>query len=510
MNIPIREYAARLNNDFDIRFIFGAQALKGDPATAPQEDIVEAVHNQLVSQAADGHKAVRFALSVLCMPETSKKDAGRWKPRLEQIVKKADLLDMPVVGGHSVQGNSGFYILIAVDIHPHQASRKTGMRSRIPPLAPPRFLHHRLDLCGSAQGCAAKYPPDQFAEIHRHVLSQRTLDNFSDMRVNDDAVCCRLDKHTAACFTVDIIKPIVRSASLFGRIAVAHAANDLLAKGVGPKGGIEILSDDLRTGGETLKEIGWGGREEMTRRLKAVCLGSYELESRDLFYGTLFYGLCSYRDFIPNSNPKENDVLILTKPLGSGVLSRYAALKAFGLSRKEKNACALMLAHMLHPSAKMAEILRDSAGVHACTDISGFGLIGHLKEMLEPAGLSARLWLPRIPFLPCAIEAYPKAVFCSVNRNMGHFSACVHSAISAHGPETTAKMSLLYDAQTAGGFLVAVSKRQANKILKEFLKLGSPAHIIGKVVRKKTWCIEVSDQYPCPRTPSERERSTWA
>ncbi|HRZ40483.1 MAG TPA: selenide, water dikinase SelD, partial [Candidatus Omnitrophota bacterium] len=438
--------------------------------------------------SAQGKKPA-FALSILGLPNSLDTDTMALQDFLSSIVEGMDSMRVPVVGGHTITSQDMAYTLILVEVVPANQVIMTVEHDRpdqqkaCPISRRKSFVERDKLVIGGLQGCAAKYPAEKLDQILDFAISQLPQDHFANLHVKDDVVLYYLDEVRAVAFSVDVIKTLCNSSEVFGRTAIVHALSDLYAKGIRPQGVVPVMFAPAYVGAQTLAGIAEAGRQEI-RRADAVSIGGYQLEALDLFYGALVYGTVERSRYISNSNVKEGDWLILTKPLGTGVLLSHGFGNQYLLAA-ERRAYQYALNHLVTPNRDAGEVI-TSEGVDAATDITGFGFIGHLLEMIEPAGMSARLWLERIPILPRAREVYLEAMPCSVRGNMRKFGYRVDSsALDETDRMMDAYLHLLYDAQTSGGLLIAVSPEKAARLMKEFESRGVGAAVVGEVVVKQ-------------------------
>lgn len=490
----MKEFIGRIDSRHDARFTFATLKIDfrdfNNTATERAAGFIKGIFKNMNVKK----RKPLFALSLACFPGESTLDKELLRRFLSVIVEQADRLSLPIVGGHTVENADIIYTLILVEIIPRDElyERQKQVSPKALPDKKPSwdlFFEDRLINCSGMQGCAAKYPPDKLDEILGCAISRLPLDRFGNLFIKDDVILYRLDDEKSVAFSVDIIKPIVNSAYFFGRIAVTHAASDLYAKGVFPEGAVAIMLKHSFYSGDVCGKIKDAGREEI-RRLSCEYLGAYNIEAKELFYGALLYGVCQNRDYIRNSGAKKGDFLILTKPIGSGVIAGYAMLKAFDLSGKEPLFYKRMIENMVEPSLVAARVMK-AARVNACTDVTGFSLLGHLKEMIDPDNLGARIKLNKVLFLPGAQSFYPRATHCSVNRNMHYYSKSVFLSGSVNNKSKAGKIALLYDAQTSGGLLLSAAPEDAKNILKNLKQHNIKASIIGVVTERNKFPIEI-------------------
>jgi selenide,water dikinase len=312
------------------------------------------------------------------------------------------------------------------------------------------------------------------AQVLRHVPSISDPRILVDASTRDDAAVYRLAPDRAIVATVDFFTPIVDDAYDFGRIAAANAFSDLFAMGatpllalnlVGwPRGKLpyELLGEVLRGGADIAKEAG------------AFVLGGHSVDDPEPKYGMVAIGEAHPDRIVTLARAQDGDVLVLTKPIGTGVLST-------ALKRDLVDAAALApaVASMTTLNAGAARAML-ATGVHAATDVTGFGLLGHLHNMLAASGVAARLAAAAVPLLPRAAELVGRgAVPGGTQRNREAVAA--HVTFGAGVDETT--RVLLCDAQTSGGLLIAVPAAKADALLEGLKRERTPAAArIGRIV----------------------------
>lgn len=298
-------------------------------------------------------------------------------------------------------------------------------------------------------GCGCKIAPS----VLQQMLQTTNKTPFQHLLVgnesSDDAAVYQINRDTAVISTTDFFLPIVDDAYDFGRIAAANAISDVYAMGGSPLMAIAILGWPLeKLSAETAQQVLEGGR--------AVCAeagiplaGGHTIDSNDPIFGLAVTGLVATKNLKPNNTARAGDHLLLTKPLGVGVLS--TALKR-GVLQQAHYRCLLEQMTALN---KIGELLGGIEGVHAMTDVTGFGLLGHLVEMAEGSGLSAALAYSSVKKIE-GLDEYlkqrtiPDATF----RNWNSYSNKVQFE---KGVNVMEAFNLLPDPQTNGGLLIAVA-----------------------------------------------------
>ena len=301
----------------------------------------------------------------------------------------------------------------------------------------------------------------------------------------DDAGVFKLSEEMALVQTVDFITPIVDDPFVFGQIAAANSLSDVYAMGGKPLTAMNVigfprLSLDL----SILTEILRGGLEKI-HEAGAVLVGGHTVEDAELKYGLSVTGTVHPRKILTNKASQAGDVLVLTKPIGTGIIS--TANKAEMADAEYLQGAAESMARL---NQKAAEAMAQ-CGVHACTDITGFGLLGHVSEMARGSGLTFRLFYSRIPLLGGAKEysamgMVPGGAYC----NQTHFGPEI--CFSGKVPEM--ERIILYDPQTSGGLLIALPRAEGEKLLGICREKGiGEASLIGEVVPREKSLIIVEN-----------------
>ncbi len=286
------------------------------------------------------------------------------------------------------------------------------------------------------------------------------------MDTSDDAGVYLLNETTALIQTVDFITPVVDDPFAFGRIAAANSLSDVYAMGGKPltamnlvcfpscKLPITLLQEVLRGGASAVSEAG------------AVLLGGHSVDDLELKYGLSVTGVVDPNMVITNGGAIEGDALVLTKPLGTGLI--ITAIKG-GLASKEASESAIKVMGELNAEASMAMV---KAGAHACTDVTGFGLAGHALEMARASDVTIELWLNRLPVVhPHALDyAAMGLIPAAAYRNKEFVAEALKGPVDGHGLEI-----LLYDPQTSGGLLVSLPESKAQMV---------PGTVVGRVMEK--------------------------
>ncbi len=288
----------------------------------------------------------------------------------------------------------------------------------------------------------------------------------------DDAAVFQLDDRRAIISTADFFPPVVDSPYDFGAIAAANALSDVYAMGGRPLMAINLVAypDDLDKG--ILAEILRGGAEKV-KQAGAVIAGGHSISDAEPKYGLSVTGEVEVARIIRKSGAHVGDRLILTKPLGTGVITT-ALKQGIAISRDVEHAVESM-----SRLNQVASELAQAYDVRAMTDITGFGLAGHGLEMAKLSGVNFEIVFDQICLLPGAEELARQGVFPGgKGRNEEYFAQWVET----DGTLKDYARGLLYDPQTSGGLLMAVASERADSLLAELRASGEEAYMLGRVV----------------------------
>lgn len=287
----------------------------------------------------------------------------------------------------------------------------------------------------------------------------------------DDAAVWRLDARRALVVTTDFFTPVVDDPADFGEIAAANALSDLYAMGAKPFLALNLLMIPPGLPSEVAAAILRGGAEKV-RQAGAVLAGGHSVQDDEPKYGLVALGMADPDHLLTKGAAGAGDVLVLTKPLGTGVTT--TALKHDRASAADV-AEAVEWMKRLNLAASQAAL---ENGVRSATDVTGFGLVGHLSEMLEASGVAAEVYVGSVPFLQGARRyAEQGEVPGGTKDNRRHFGPQVMFDDAVDEAERT----LLFDAQTSGGLLLAVPENRLAGFLTQAVLAGLPHWAIGRV-----------------------------
>lgn len=328
----------------------------------------------------------------------------------------------------------------------------------------------RLTALAHGGGCGCKLAPNVLSELLAGLSSPAPKDLIVDAATSDDAAVWRVNDETAIVATTDFFMPVVDDPYDFGRIAATNALSDIYAMGATPIFTLAIVGMPVgKLCTVTIRKVLDGGRS-VAEAAAAPVAGGHSIDSVEPIYGLVALGLVHPDRLKRNSTGKAGDLLILGKPLGIGVFS--AALKKGALSGDDYAAMIASTTLLNRPGTELARL----AGVHAMTDVTGFGLLGHLSEMCRGAGLGARLDRAAIPVFPGARRLVAEGVRTGASaRNWASLADMVEGALSE------AERDILCDPQTSGGLLVACAADTVEAALAIFERHGHDAAVIGEM-----------------------------
>jgi selenide,water dikinase len=320
-------------------------------------------------------------------------------------------------------------------------------------------------------GCGCKIAPAVLEEI---LKTNESAAHFPSLLVGnaskDDAAVYDLGNGSSLISTTDFFMPIVDDAFDFGRIAAANSISDVYAMGGTPLMAIAILGWPVETLPASLAQQVLDGARAVCKEANIPLAGGHSIDSKEPFFGLAVNGLVNNQQLKQNNTAREGDVLLLTKPIGVGILTTAQKRKVL---QPEHDGIAVKWMTQLN---KAGALLSSIPGVHAMTDVTGFGLLGHLIEMAEGSGLSAELNYASLPVIEeaktyLAQRIVPDATY----RNWNSYSTKVGFETGVNVMEA---FNLLPDPQTNGGLLIAASI----DTIEEIQKINGDAVIIGKLI----------------------------
>ena len=328
----------------------------------------------------------------------------------------------------------------------------------------------RLTKLAKCAGCGAKVGAGVLASLLGSIPAKPDPNLLVGFDTSDDAAVYRVSPDLAIVQTVDFFPPIADDPFIFGQIAAANALSDVYAMGGEPKIALNLLCFPQSMDGTAIREILRGGYEKASEA-GVILAGGHSVYDDEPKYGLSVTGFVRPDRVLRNAGALPGDRLICTKPFGIGVLS--AAAKG-GVLSEAGTAEMLRLMATLNRSARDIMV---NYRVHACTDVTGFGLLGHLCELAQGSGAAVDLEIGAVDFLPEAVEwarlgVIPEGAY----RNRSFAEPFVE-----HGSTPLCLQDLLYDPQTSGGLLIAVHPDDADAMLSELKGEVPSAQCIGTV-----------------------------
>jgi selenide,water dikinase len=346
-----------------------------------------------------------------------------------------------------------------------------------------------------AAGCAAKLNPATLDAVLRKLPRQTDPNVLVGFDTNDDAGIYLLGEGLALVHTVDFFTPIVDDPYLFGQIAAANALSDVYAMGGRPVSALSIVGFPEKGEPEILEQIIRGGLAKM-EEAKCSVIGGHSIRNEDMLFGYAVTGVIDPKRVWRNVGARTGDVLLFTKPLGTGVIT--TALKKERATPESLAAAVAAMTTLNRAAAAGLQEVEEKAGgakpIHAVTDVTGFSLLGHAREMAlgAPAqgieAVSLEIEHAAFAYLPGAVEAARDGHLSGGLKNNRAFIGECAAFASNVAPEY---QDLLFDPQTSGGLLIAVAADYAVNTLTTLAKHGVAARRIGEVIAKRSPMIFV-------------------
>ena len=333
-------------------------------------------------------------------------------------------------------------------------------------------------------GCASK--------INQNDLKQvlAGLPEISDPRVLvgtntcDDAGVYKLDDETALVQTVDVFTPGVDDPYTFGQIAAANSVSDIYAMGGKPLTALTVIGFPIETvSPRVMTQMLRGGMDKL-REAGVTIIGGHSINDPGPKFGYAVTGLINPSKIVTNAGAQPGDVLVLTKPIGVGIISF-----ANQMGKASKKAMEAASRTMTELNKTAAEVMLE-IGVNAATDVTGFGLLGHLSEMVSQSGVTVELYADRVPVLDEVMDYVSQGIISgAIERNREYASQYVSA-----DEVSEEMMYVLYDPQTSGGLLIAVPEEKADDLSSRLKERGVECtSVIGKVVSKSEGRILIKD-----------------
>ncbi len=333
-------------------------------------------------------------------------------------------------------------------------------------------MTEKIEFCRGG-GCTAKLGAGVLSRVLSRLPRGEEDENLLvgfDSR--DDAAVYRISEDTAIVQTLDFFPPMVEDPYLFGQIAAANALSDIYAMGGQVKTALNIVCFPEKMDLNLLGEILRGGAEKVTEA-GGILAGGHSIADDGVKYGLSVMGTVHPDRIYQNNGGREGDQLILTKKLGVGIVCTAARV-----GEASQAALGEAVRSMTTLNKYAAEICRKYE-IHGCTDVTGFGFLGHLREMLD-GKLSGRIWADRIPVIKEAAAYADEFLLTAAGQRNRNFA---EGSVEFCGVPFSME-EILFDPQTSGGLLIAVPSDSAEKLEKDLQEAGLPARIVGELTEK--------------------------
>lgn len=323
----------------------------------------------------------------------------------------------------------------------------------------------------------AKLAPGDLAQVLSKLPKQNSENVIVGFENADDAGVFRLNDQTALVQTLDFFTPVADEPQIYGKIAAINSLNDVYAMGGTPLTALSIVCYPQKGDWEILGEILAGGQSALNDE-NVVVLGGHSIDDQEIKFGYSITGIVSPEKVTTNAGARNGDVLILTKPIGTGVIS--TGIKFEKASEKAKDAALKAMT----TSARNASKVMQKLGANACTDITGFGLLGHSFEMAKASNVTFRINSEDVELLPEVMDLIELKMLTRGDKNNRVY---VGDTVSFSEKISKQMQSALFDPQTAGGLLISVEEKKVQSFLDEI----ENAKIIGTVESYSDFLIKV-------------------
>jgi selenide, water dikinase len=324
----------------------------------------------------------------------------------------------------------------------------------------------------------AKLAPGDLAQVLSKLPRQPSENVIVGFDTADDAGVFRLTDETALVQTVDFFTPVADDPYVYGQVAAVNSLNDVYAMGGRPLSALSIVCYPQKGDFEVLGRILEGGQAAMNAE-NVVVIGGHSVDDQEMKFGYAVTGVINPNNVITNAGSRAGDVLILTKPIGTGAIN--TAVKR-GEARPPTVDAAI---NAMTTSAAAASRAMVELGANACTDITGFGLLGHAFEVARASDVTFEVDSASVPLLPDVLELIAAGMLTRGDKNNRDY---VGDTVAFSGSVSPEMQSALFDPQTAGGLLVSIQAAKAAAYIEKI----SAAVVIGRVTEKRDRLIFVS------------------
>ena len=324
----------------------------------------------------------------------------------------------------------------------------------------------------------AKLAPSDLAQVLSKLPKQTfSKDVIVGYETSDDAGVFRLNETIALVQTVDFFTPVADDPKIYGQIAALNALSDVYAMGGVPISALSILCYPQKGDWTILEEILLGGQLAMNAE-NVVILGGHSVDDQEIKFGYAVTGIIHPDKVVKNSGARAGDVLVLTKPIGTGVINTGVK---FGKASEKTIEMAIKT---MTTSAAQASKVMQELGANGCTDVTGFGLLGHAFEMAKGSNICLSIDSTQVPLLPDVLELIEQKMLTRGDKNNRVY---VGETIKISETVSKEMQSALFDPQTAGGLLISLEKDKAERLINQV----EGAKIIGRVKHLEDYLIEV-------------------
>jgi selenide,water dikinase len=324
--------------------------------------------------------------------------------------------------------------------------------------------------------------PKFLAEVLKNLPVNYNPNLLVGFETSDDAGIYKISDRQALVQTVDFFPPIVDDPYAFGQIAAANALSDIYAMGGKPLTALNIVAFPLDAmPPDILIKMLLGGAEKI-KESGAVVIGGHSIKDKELKYGLAVTGIIDIDKIIKNSSAKIGDVLLLTKPLGTGIIT--TAIKRGAAGQADIDNVTSMMTQL----NQIASELMVKYSAHAATDITGFGLLGHSYEMAAASGVTLKINFACLPLINNVIK-YSMAgnIPGGLNANREY----LQDKVQLSSPLDKAQSDILFDPQTSGGLLISIPSDKADSLIGSAAKHGLQIYKIGEVIQRANYSIVV-------------------
>ncbi|KNZ43439.1 segregation protein A [Acetobacterium bakii] len=331
-------------------------------------------------------------------------------------------------------------------------------------------------------GCAAKLGPGVLSDVLKNLAPIKDEKLLIGLENSDDAAAYAINDDQILLQTLDFFTPVVDDPYTFGQIAAANSLSDIYAMGGKPLIALNIVCFPVCEDSKILGEILKGGMDKIAEA-EALLVGGHTIDDMEPKYGLSVTGTVEPGKLRGNCHAKQGDILILTKPIGLGIIN--LTVRA-GMASEDSSKAAIETMRTLNKKA--CEIM-GNYDVHGCTDITGFGLGGHAMEMAKASNVSIHLDYHNLPILDEA-ESFADMGFVPTGtyHNRAHCNGNYFSELSALSED------IIFDPQTSGGLLISVSKKTGENLFKELSEnLGIHVKIIGRIEQKEEFFLYLDE-----------------